>query len=79
MEMETQVMEFVFNKPRYDYLKERLGDRITFISYYKPTEIDTDENSVRCSLTIKDKYDVLDLFHSGIAYGLQVGLGRIRE
>jgi REP element-mobilizing transposase RayT len=77
--METQEMEFVFNKPRYDYLKERLGDKITFISYYKPTEIDTDENHIRCSLTIKDKYDVLDLFHSGISYGLQIGFGRISE
>jgi hypothetical protein len=75
--MENQLMEFVFNKERYEYLKERLGDKISFVSYYK-SEF-SNEDSVVFTFDAKDKYDILNLFHAGIAYGVQVGIGKITE
>ena len=78
MKMEKQTIEFVFNKNRYDHLKENLKDKVNFISYLSTPE-GVDENYIKFSIDITDTIDILDLYHTGIKFGLGIGLGRLTE
>jgi hypothetical protein len=77
MKME-KTMEFVFNKSRYEHLKENLKANVNFVSYLE-TPDGVDENYIRFSIDITDTLDVLDLYHTGIKFGLGVGLGKLTE
>ena len=78
MIMERQTIEFVFNKNRYDHLKENLKDKVNFVAYHQTPE-GVDENYIKFTIEITDTLDILDLYHTGIKFGLGIGLGQLTE
>jgi len=77
--MKKQTFELVMNKRRYQHLKENLGDKVNFVGYHEMPNAEPEDTYIKFSIEIGGILDLLDVYHTGIKYGLGIGLGKIHE
>ena len=59
------IEKLIMSKDRFEWLKERMKDKISFIK----EEVTVAETWIHFTIIIEDKFDLMELFHAGVALG----------
>lgn len=59
------IEKLIMSKDRFEWLQERMQNKIQFIR----EEVTVAETWVHFTIEVETKYDLMDLFHAGIAFG----------
>ena len=64
------IVKIYTHADRLSFLQDKMGDKLTDI-------INEGDDLVRLTLEVNDAHDVMNVFHAGISYGLDV-MGKSR-